>query len=56
VQTRPGAKALDERDYTPSLALHEAINDLQQELTTLRAAFVSGVQAQVSGMPQNFTY
>ena len=39
IQTRPGSKASDNTEYTPQRALHESINDLQAELTTLKRAF-----------------
>lgn len=39
IQTRPGSKAVDDSEYTPQRALHQAIDDLQTELTTLRRNF-----------------
>ena len=44
IQTRPGSKASDGAEYTPQRALHESINDLQTELTTLRRVFDIEVQ------------
>jgi len=49
IQTRPGSKASDDSEYTPQRALHESINELQTELTTLRRAFEAEVARATSG-------
>lgn len=35
IQTRPGLRAATGEDYTPVVALRDAVNDLQAELRTL---------------------
>lgn len=44
IQTRQGARASDDAEYTPQRALHESINDLQGELTTMRQSFASELE------------
>lgn len=53
IQTRPGSRAADDREYTPQRALVESINDLQTELATLQRAFEAEAQ-RVTGLSRGY--